>query len=136
MQPVFAVPIRIYYEDTDAGGVVYHANYLKFLERARTEWLRALGFEQDELASRDHIVFAVRSAALDYLKPVRFNELIEATAAVTARTRTSVTFRQTIRRGDVVVCEAEVRVVCIDNRSFTPSPLPERLVERIEGVKA
>jgi acyl-CoA thioester hydrolase len=70
----FSIPVRVYYEDTDAGGVVYYANYLRFLERARTEWLRALGFEQDDLRVRLGILFAVRRVSADYLRPARFND--------------------------------------------------------------
>ncbi len=70
----FTFPVRIYYEDTDSGGVVYYANYLKFMERARTEWLRALGFEQDQLLEQEGVIFAVRSVTVDYNAPARFND--------------------------------------------------------------
>jgi len=84
---------RVYYEDTDSGGVVYYANYLKFMERARTEWLRSLGFEQDELLKRDNILFAVRSISLDYLKPARFNDRLLVSAGISARRRGQSQFR-------------------------------------------
>ena len=74
MSAVYSLSVRVYYEDTDAGGVVYYANYLRFMERARTEWLRSLGVEQDELGTSQGVVFAVRSATVDYLKPARFND--------------------------------------------------------------
>ena len=97
MKTIFSIPIHVYYEDTDAGGVVYYANYLRFMERARTEWLRRLGFEQDELA-RDPVSYsAVRSVKLEFLKPARFNELLAVTVAeVHERGRASLTFRQHI----------------------------------------
>ncbi|HGX92774.1 MAG TPA: YbgC/FadM family acyl-CoA thioesterase, partial [Candidatus Tenderia sp.] len=79
---LFSWPVRVYYEDTDAGGVVYHASYLCFLERARTEWLRSLGLEQDVLRQRDNILFAVRHIDIAYLKPARFNDQLDVTAAV------------------------------------------------------
>src|SRR3990170_7209247 len=109
MQAVFSIPIRVYYEDTDAGNVVYYANYLKFMERARTEWLRDLGFEQDELLRRDGVVFAVRSARLEFLKPARFNDLLQATVQVTRRGKASITFAQEIRRDELALCEGEVK---------------------------
>ena len=99
MKTIFSIPIRVYHEDTDAGGVVYYANYLRFMERARTEWLRHLGFEQDELARDPGVLFAVRSAKLEFLKPARFNELLEVTVDIHERGRASLTFRQHIRRG-------------------------------------
>lgn len=127
MGSVFSISIRVYYEDTDAGNVVYYANYLKFMERARTEWLRQLGFEQDELSRRDGILFAVRSARLEFLKPARFNDLLQATARISRRGKASLSFAQEIRRDDVVLCEGEVKVACLDTKRFTPRPIPENL---------
>jgi acyl-CoA thioester hydrolase len=136
MKPAFSIPIRVYYEDTDAAGVVYYANYLKFMERARTEWMRALGFEQDELRERHGVVFAVRSATLEFLKPARFNDLLQATAAVKRPGRASITFRQTIERAGMVLCEGEVRIACLDARAFTPQPTPQDIIDRMEEAKA
>jgi acyl-CoA thioester hydrolase len=133
---MFVLPIRIYYEDTDAGGVVYHANYLKLMDRARTEWLRALGFELDQLSEHDGVVFPVRSAKLEYLKPIHFNDLIEVTAQLVGRSRTSAVFHQTIRQGELTLCEGEVRLVCVDIKSFTPRAWPERLAARLAGANA
>lgn len=79
----FILSMRVYYEDTDSVGLVYHANYLKFMERARTEWLRSVGIEQDVLAREEGIVFAVRSVELDYLKPAKFNDLLEISVTIT-----------------------------------------------------
>ncbi|MBI3545310.1 MAG: tol-pal system-associated acyl-CoA thioesterase [Gammaproteobacteria bacterium] len=131
MKPVFSIPIRVYYEDTDAGKVVYYANYIKFMERARTEWLRALGFEQDELLRRDGILFAVRSAKLDFLKPARFNDLLQATVQIHQCGNASITFNQQIRRDDLSLCEGEVKVACIDAASFSPRPIPEYIKTRL-----
>ena len=131
MKPVFSIPIRVYYEDTDAGGVVYYANYLKFLERARTEWLRAFGFEQDELLRRDGVVFAVRSVNIEFLKPARFNDLIEVSLAMGKRGNASVTLTQQIRRGEETLCEAQVRVACLDAASFAPRSFPETVAARL-----
>ncbi|MBI5783662.1 MAG: tol-pal system-associated acyl-CoA thioesterase [Gammaproteobacteria bacterium] len=133
MKPVFSIPIRVYYEDTDAGNVVYYANYLKFMERARTEWLRALGFEQDELSRRDGVLFAVRSARLDFLKPARFNDLLQATVRVSQRGKASITFVQEIRRDEFILCEGEVKVACLDAATFTPRPIPEGIGSKIDA---
>jgi acyl-CoA thioester hydrolase len=130
---VFSIPVRVYYEDTDAGAVVYYANYLKFMERARTEWLRALGFEQDELSNRDGVVFAVRSAKVDFLKPARFNDALLATVEVSRRGNASLTFHQRIQRDDLILCEGEIKVACLNVSTFTPCPLPARIRERLDA---
>ncbi len=130
---IFSIPIRVYYEDTDAGAVVYYANYLKFMERARAEWLRQMGFEQDELSRRDGILFAVRSARLEFLKPARFNDLLEATVQVIRRGKASMTFAQEIRREELTLCEGEVRVACLDAGTFSPRPIPGILGSKIDA---
>ena len=133
MKSVFSVPIRVYYEDTDAGNVVYYANYLKFMERARTEWLRELGFEQDELSRRDGVLFAVRSARVEFLKPARFNDLLRATLQVSRRGKASITFAQEIRRDELTLCEGEVKVACLDAATFSPRPIPENIGSKIDA---
>ena len=126
----FLWPVRVYYEDTDSGGVVYYANYLKFMERARTEWLRHLGFAQDELAARENVIFAVRRAEVDYLRPARFNDALEIRSTIVERGRASLTFEQQItkpaNKGELL-CSGRIRVACIDATSFRPRPLPETL---------
>jgi acyl-CoA thioester hydrolase len=129
---LFAIPLRVYYEDTDAAGVVYYANYLKFMERARTEWLRMLGFEQDELSRHDGVVFAVRSANAEFMKPARFNDLLEATVALHRRGRASLTFAQEVQRGAEVLCRAQIKIACIETQSFAPCPIPGRILARVE----
>ena len=94
----FVWPVRVYYEDTDSGGVVYYANYLKFMERARTEYLRHLGYEQDELIKNENIIFAVRTINVDYHKPARFNEQLEVSARVIECKKASMLFEQVICR--------------------------------------
>lgn len=131
MDSPFFLPVRVYYEDTDAGGVVYYANYLRFMERARTEWLRALGFEQDELSRDPGVVFAVRSCKLEFRKPARFNDLLEVTVRIAVRGGASLTFAQQIRRDGAVLCEGEVLVACLDAQRFTPRPLPPVLTDRL-----
>ena len=129
----FELPVRVYYEDTDAGGLVYHSRYLNFLERARTEWLRALGFEQDELAQRDRVIFAVRRAEVDYLLPARFNDLLTVVTSIAERRRVSLLFHQEIRRpaDDLLLCTARIRIACLDTLRFRPCPLPPALLTEI-----
>jgi acyl-CoA thioester hydrolase len=131
MTPFFW-PVRVYYEDTDAGGVVYYANYLKFFERARTEYLRALGFEQDELRARYGILFAVKSVAVEYRAPARFNDLLWVQAEVTEVRRASLSFRQALgREGETdALCTAGVRIACLDAATFRPCPMPDQLLEK------
>jgi acyl-CoA thioester hydrolase len=130
----FTLPVRVYYEDTDSGGVVYYANYLRFMERARTEWLRALGFEQDELLRDAGILFAVRSVKLDFLRPARFNELLEVTAEPRTPGRASIDFHQEIRRGEERICTGEIRLACIDAERFVPAPIPAEISRRMEPL--
>lgn len=131
----FVWPVRVYYEDTDAGGVVYYANYLKFFERARTERLRALGYEQDELRTREGILFAVKSVQVEYLKPARFNEALLVTAEVREIKRASLLFAQEIRRGGESgekLCEASVHIVCLTQGDLRPTAIPDYLLQRIK----
>ena len=130
----FAWPVRVYYEDTDAGGVVYHGNYLKFFERARTERLRDLGFEQDDLRDQHGIVFAVRSADVQFIKPARFNDRLRVTADLAELKRVSLIFEQRIHRetgGSDLLCTARIRVACLAVENFSPCPIPDHLLQRI-----
>jgi acyl-CoA thioester hydrolase len=133
----FIWPVRVYYEDTDAGGVVYYANYLKFMERARTEWLRSLGFEQDELIRGENVIFAVRSVSLEYLKPARFNDRLLVSARVVERGGASMTFAQAVHRqvpggrGGDALCQGRVRVACLDATELSPRRLPARLAAEL-----
>lgn len=130
---VFHLPVRVYYEDTDAGGVVYYANYLKYLERARTEWLRAAGRDQSALVSEDNVLFAVRSVELEYLAPAHLDDQLDVEAWVARRGRASVDFEQVVRRGGTDVCRGYVRVACIDATTFRPRALPAELMEVFAG---
>lgn len=128
----FSLPIRIYYEDTDAGGVVYHAGYLRFMERARTEWLRELGFEQHYLMSTLGIAFAVRSLAIEYLRPAKFDDLIQVTARIKDMGRASLVFEQTITRenpsGEAeLLITADVKVVCVQLNPFKSTAIPQEI---------
>ncbi len=129
---VFEWPVRVYYEDTDAGGVVYYANYLRYLERARTEWLRQLGFEQDSLMRDVGIVFAVRRVEIDYLLPARFDDALTVDAAVETVSKVALTFRQAIRRApDRLLSRALVQIVCLDRSSFRPTAIPAEIREKM-----
>jgi len=127
----FSWPVRVYYEDTDAGGVVFYANYLKFFERARTEMLRAMGYEQDELTANEGIIFVVRSVQVDYLSPARFNEQLQVSAEVRLVKKASLTFEQMITRGDDVLCKGSVRIACLDAQTMRPKAIPETLFRAI-----
>jgi acyl-CoA thioester hydrolase len=116
---------RVYWEDTDGGGVVYYANYLKFMERARTEWLRAMGHSQSELADQYGYVFAVAEVKVNYRKPARLDDELLITCVPVPEGRVSISFKQTISRGDVLLTEGEVRVACVDAKTFRPRALPD-----------
>jgi len=122
----FVWPIRVYYEDTDAGGVVFYANYLRFMERARTEWLRSFGFEQDALMEDPGIVFAVRRTEVDYLMPARFNELLSVRSRVVELGGASLTFEQQIARDSdqQLLCKGVIKVACLNNSTMRPARIP------------
>ncbi|WAK03144.1 tol-pal system-associated acyl-CoA thioesterase [Methylobacter sp. YRD-M1] len=128
----FIWPVRVYYEDTDAGGVVYYANYLKFFERARTEMLRAMGYEQDQLMA-EGIIFVVRSIQVDYLIPARFNEQLQVSADLSLVKKASFDFEQQITRGDEVLCKGIIRVACLDVQTMRPKAIPENIQEQLKN---
>ena len=119
--------MRVYYEDTDAGGVVYYANYLRFMERARTEWLRTLGFEQPALADEHGVLFVVRAVNIDYLKPSRFNDSLQVTVEVVNVGGSRIRFLQRVLRGNEEVVRADVDVVCVSTDTFRPARVPREM---------
>lgn len=127
----FQWQVRVYYEDTDCGGVVYYANYLKFMERARTEWLRAHGFEQDVLRTQHGVIFAVRSVAIDYLQPAKFNDALRISVRPLELGRASLEVAQEVTRDNSsdVLASARVRLACLDAARFRPRPIPETMIE-------
>jgi acyl-CoA thioester hydrolase len=129
----FYWPVRVYYEDTDAGGVVFYANYLKFFERARTEMLRAMGFEQDRLIADEGILFVVRSVQIDYLQPARFNEQINVSAVVTLAKKASLIFEQKITRGSELLCTGMIRIACLDSTTMRPKAIPDILLGQLQN---
>ncbi len=137
MKP-YAWQTRVYYEDTDAGGVVYYANYLKFMERARTEWLRTLGVEQDTLREEMNVLFAVRSVSIEYKKPARFNDALLVTVVPNVLKPASISFKQDIsKQGDEtnILTTSEVNVVCLHAKDFSPNPIPKNLYQIIQSGK-
>lgn len=129
--PDFSWPIRVYWEDTDAGGVVYYATYLKFLERARTEWLRALGIEQPELAQADGVVFVVRRIEVDYLRPAAFNDSLSVVCRLVEAGRASLVMEQAVMREDEMLLKARVKIACVSRDGFRPAKIPVHVSERL-----
>jgi acyl-CoA thioester hydrolase len=125
--PVFVFPVRIYYEDTDAGGVVYHANFLCFMERARTEWLRERGYELDKLEQEYGFLFAVRSVDINYLKPAHLNDLLRIEVSITRKGKASLDIDHEVYRDDVLVCSARIKLAGISADTFRPMALPFNL---------
>jgi acyl-CoA thioester hydrolase len=134
MEP-FSWPVRVYWEDTDAGGIVYYANYLKFMERARTELLRSFGVHQSRLAAEQGLIFAIVSVHLDYRLPARLDDLLMVTCQVAAEGRASFAFQQSIWReriGGVLLTTGSTRVACLDAATLRPRRLPQVLLSGIE----
>ncbi len=123
--------VRVYWEDTDAGGVVFYANYLKFFERARTEWLRTLGFGQQRLKQDDELMFVVAHTAVNYLRPARLDDELELTVSVREAGRASMTIAQQAWCGDRLLAEGDIRIGCVNAGTFRPQRIPKTLLERI-----
>lgn len=128
--PTYELPIKLYFEDTDALGIVYHANYLKYFERARTEWFRAAGLNHMELASQTGVGFVIRKCTMDWLSPLTLDDEIIATAQVTKMGNASVDLLQTIVKNGKVVCSATILMVCVDFQTKKPQVIPD-VVRRI-----
>ena len=138
MSAAFSWPVRIYWEDTDAGGIVYYANYLKYMERARSEWLRSLGVEQVELKERDGVMFVVVRAEVDFRTPARYGDLLQVTCEVAEARRASLTFKQQVVRSvsnegaeAEVLVTGQIRIACLDVVKFRPRSMPETMLQEI-----
>lgn len=129
----FLWPVQVYYEDTDAGGVVYYANYLKFMERARTEWLRQLGIEQDELRQQENVVFVVTAVQVRYLASARFNERLLITSKIKHAGKARLTFQQEVLHAESnkLLCTGEVDVACLDIERQKPVAIPVKVTEQM-----
>jgi acyl-CoA thioester hydrolase len=142
-QKEFSWPVRVYYEDTDSGGVVYYANYLKFMERARTELLRSLGFQQDQLQRELGIIFAVHSASIQYKKPARFNDELNVITSISSLGKASISFKQSVypastnradKTADVasgLLSEANIKIACLNAKKFTAQSIPASITKKI-----
>ena len=121
----FNWPIRVYYEDTDSAGVVYHSNYLRFMERARTEWLRELGYSHNRLNKEEHLVFVVSSMNIEFKKPAYFDELLNVTSRISRLRGSSLVFEQVINNAaNEIKCRADVYIACVTSDTFKPKRIP------------
>lgn len=131
---VYSFPVRVYFENTDAGGVVYHAEYLKFFERARTEWLRHMGFDHHAL-ERDHrVVFVVTAAAIDFTRPARLDDTLAISVRLESLGKVRCVFAQEVRRDDEVLVAARVTVACVTGENFKPAEIPPGLRKKMEAA--
>lgn len=128
----FTWTVRVYYEDTDAGGVVFYANYLKFFERARTEWLRAAGVGQHALLETHGVVFVVRSTTVDYHAPARLDDVLTLSVTIEKLGRASVQFLQHAWRGDELLATGRIKVGCIELAGFKPCAIPPQVIASIQ----
>ncbi len=135
MNAAFTHPVRVYWEDTDAGGVVYHAQYLAFLERARTEWLRAHGYGQELLRLQHDLVFAVRAMTIDFRLPARLDDALQVGVRLHDCRRASLVVVQTIARDGVRLLDAEVRIAALRASDFRPRPIPDALYPQLKALQ-
>jgi acyl-CoA thioester hydrolase len=131
----FGIPVRVYYEDTDAGGVVFYANYLKYMERARTEWLRSLGVEQQQLIETEDALFAIVNVNINYRKPARLDDLLRVTVRIDEIGHGSLMFHQQVIRDadNVVLCEGAVRAACLSASRFRPRAIPAFIMKKVSA---
>ena len=130
----FAWPVRVYYEDTDVGGVVYYANYLKFMERARTEWLRALGFDMSAMAREYRCHFVVQRAEIDFLRPARLDDELVATVVLARAGHARLALVQDVLRDGQRLAGGRVRLACITTDTWQPTPMPAALKIKLEKL--
>lgn len=128
----FTWPVRVYYEDTDAGGIVFYANYLKFFERARTEWLRACGIDQQRVADETGAIFIVRSTALDYRSPARLDDMLTITSRIGRIGRASVEFTQEAWRDGTLLVAGHIRIGCVDRAGIRPAAIPPDVLDALQ----
>lgn len=135
VEPRFSWPTRVYWEDTDAGGVVYHAQYLAFLERARTEWLRARGHGQERLRAEHGLVFAVRAMRIEFRAPARLDDALDVSVALLECRRASLVIAQAIARGSERLLDAQVRVAALGAADFRPRAIPGALHDELKALE-
>ncbi len=130
----FSFPARVYFENTDAGGVVYHSEYLKFLERARTEWLRHLGFTHQALGKKYGIIFVASQLAIDFVKPARLDDSIAIGVELESLGRVRIVFHQEIRRDEDILVRARVTIACLSADGFRPAEIPDEVRKKLEAA--
>jgi tol-pal system-associated acyl-CoA thioesterase len=130
----FSHKLRVYIEDTDAGGIVYYVNYLKYMERARTEFMRSLGYDKHYIFNAD-LMFVVRDLAVRYMLPARLDDELQATAGIAQLRGAGIVFRQSIRRGPQVLAQGEVTIACVDRSGLKPRRLPAEMMERLRALQ-
>ncbi|SEQ61454.1 acyl-CoA thioester hydrolase [Solimonas aquatica] len=136
MSQLSSLQLRVYYEDTDASGVVYHANYLRYFERGRTEWLRAHGYDQQALMREQNIAFTLAELQIRYRLPARLDDRLQVQTEVSRLGRASLQFAQRVLRQDgVLLCEAQAKVGCVDAQRFAPLALPSAMLDRLRGAE-
>ncbi len=130
--PIFSIKIRVYYEDTDSGGIVYYANYLKFMERARTEYLRAIGPEYKQLVETHKQIFVVRKAMIEFNKPARLDDLLNTSAQITTVGRASIHFEhEIVSSANELLCRGSIKLACVDAITYRPVKMPAEFTEVI-----
>jgi acyl-CoA thioester hydrolase len=130
----FVLPLRVYYEDTDAAGVVYYANYFKFCERARTEWLRSIGFNNSTMLAERGLVFVVRAVKGDYLAPAALDDALQVVSTLDKLGGASLIFGQRVMRGEEVLFDAQIVIACIDIAAHRASPIPTDLKQQLQAL--
>jgi len=128
---LFRFPVRVYWEDTDAGGVVFFANYLKFFERARTEWLRSRGFTQQRLRDDAGLIFVVSDTAVRYLRPARLDDMLDVTVALRETGRASLVIAQQAWRDGTLLAEGSIRIGCVEASTFMPTRIPDSILQTL-----
>ncbi len=131
MNSAFSHAVRVYWEDTDAGGVVFYANYLKFFERARTEWLRAVGFGQEQLRNEQGLIFVVSETALRYHRPARLDDELQISVEPAPPKHVTLTLAQSATRGDVRLVDGRITIACVDAATLRPRRIPSPLIEAL-----
>jgi 4-hydroxybenzoyl-CoA thioesterase len=128
---LFSIPVRVYIEGTDAGGIVYYVNYLKFMERSRTEFLRSFGYDKPAILDGG-LLLVVHSAQINYRRPARLDNLLGVTAQISKLARTYIEFQQRVLYGEELLCEGLIRIACVDSESMKPRPIPASMYQQLD----
>lgn len=123
---------RVYYEDTDTGGMIYYANYLKFFERARTDFLRALGISQSDLAKKEGLIFVVKKCTVEYISPAKLDDILEVSVVINNISAASILMEQEAKKSDLISSRLKVEIVCVNHISFKPKRIPKEILKLLE----